>query len=163
LGRLFITPALHRWHHAQRWTDLNTNFGTIFVIWDRCFGTHHPSSSIIAVPTGLPGVTEPRTFLRAMLLPLDRLSAYGSGRRGGEGEGRREGEAEAGASVVNDPVWGMRVAAATAKGGAFDYEGHTYYFCNSRCREKFRDAPERYLTASTAPPVVAASPPAAAE
>jgi Cu+-exporting ATPase len=43
-----------------------------------------------------------------------------------------------------DPVCGMTVDPAFAKGGSLDDEGTTYYFCSPKCREKFRGAPERY-------------------
>ena len=39
MGRVVITPALHRWHHTKRAPDRDTNFGTIFATWDRLFGT----------------------------------------------------------------------------------------------------------------------------
>ena len=44
-----------------------------------------------------------------------------------------------------DPVCGMTVDAAAPKGGSYEYRGRTYHFCNPRCREKFRNAPEQYL------------------
>nr|HMP31289.1 sterol desaturase family protein [Saprospiraceae bacterium] len=36
---LFISPNMHKFHHhfERPWTD--TNFGNIFSIWDRMFGT----------------------------------------------------------------------------------------------------------------------------
>ncbi|MEZ4987343.1 MAG: sterol desaturase family protein [Saprospiraceae bacterium] len=39
LGYLFITPNMHKFHHhfERPWTD--TNFGNIFSVWDRLFGT----------------------------------------------------------------------------------------------------------------------------
>jgi len=39
LSLLFITPNMHKFHHhfERPWTD--TNFGNIFSIWDRIFGT----------------------------------------------------------------------------------------------------------------------------
>ncbi len=39
LSVLFITPHVHKFHHhfERPWTD--TNFGNIFSIWDRLFGT----------------------------------------------------------------------------------------------------------------------------
>jgi sterol desaturase/sphingolipid hydroxylase (fatty acid hydroxylase superfamily) len=70
LGGLFITPALHRWHHSRRWADLNTNFGTIFVIWDRVLATYDRSSSTVVVATGLPGITEPLSLISALALPF---------------------------------------------------------------------------------------------
>jgi sterol desaturase/sphingolipid hydroxylase (fatty acid hydroxylase superfamily) len=74
LGQLFITPALHRFHHSRRWEDLNTNFGTIFSIWDRIFGTHRESSSSAPIRTGLPGGEESAPLLRAFLMPLGAVS-----------------------------------------------------------------------------------------
>jgi len=40
LSYLFVTPNLHKFHHhfERPWTD--TNFGNIFSIWDRLFGTY---------------------------------------------------------------------------------------------------------------------------
>lgn len=69
LDRVLITPALHRWHHSRRWAELNTNFGTIFTVWDRLFGTYQANSSAAEVETGLPGVPQPTGFLRALALP----------------------------------------------------------------------------------------------
>jgi Cu+-exporting ATPase len=43
-----------------------------------------------------------------------------------------------------DPVCGMTVDPAAAK-GAFDYQGHTYYFCSTHCLAKFRADPAKYL------------------
>ncbi|MEX2232198.1 MAG: sterol desaturase family protein [Cyclobacteriaceae bacterium] len=39
LSYIFITPNMHKFHHHYQrpWTD--TNFGNIFSIWDRVFGT----------------------------------------------------------------------------------------------------------------------------
>jgi len=39
LSLIFITPTIHKFHHhfERPWT--NTNFGNIFSIWDRLFGT----------------------------------------------------------------------------------------------------------------------------
>jgi P-type Cu+ transporter len=43
-----------------------------------------------------------------------------------------------------DPVCGMTVQPATAA-GSYEYRGESYYFCATRCLEKFRDDPEYYL------------------
>lgn len=48
---------------------------------------------------------------------------------------------------VKDPVCGMRVdpknaAAAAVRGGS------THYFCSTDCRDKFEEAPEKYLGAN---------------
>jgi len=46
-----------------------------------------------------------------------------------------------------DPVCKMRVTLETAA-AKYDYEGTTYYFCNSGCKEKFAADPARYLSRS---------------
>ena len=59
-----------------------------------------------------------------------------------------------------DPVCGMKVDPARAA-GSFDYGGRTYYFCNPKCLERFRERPQDYVAAdrgqtppdSTATPV----------
>ncbi|NMM48496.1 sterol desaturase family protein [Marinigracilibium pacificum] len=40
LGLVFVTPNMHKFHHhfERPWTD--TNFGNIFSLWDRMFGTY---------------------------------------------------------------------------------------------------------------------------
>lgn len=43
-----------------------------------------------------------------------------------------------------DPVCGMTVQPATTA-GSYEYRGERYYFCATRCLEKFRDDPEYYL------------------
>ncbi len=47
---------------------------------------------------------------------------------------------------VTDPVCGMSIVPASAKGGSAQYEGKTFYFCNPRCREKFVAAPLTYVS-----------------
>lgn len=37
---LFVTPATHIVHHAKNRRYVNKNFGAMFTIWDRIFGTH---------------------------------------------------------------------------------------------------------------------------
>lgn len=44
-----------------------------------------------------------------------------------------------------DPVCGMTVDPATARGGTAKFEGKDYYFCCPSCREKFQADPPRYL------------------
>jgi len=39
LGLLFCTPDIHRIHHHHKQPYTDTNFGNIFSIWDRIFGT----------------------------------------------------------------------------------------------------------------------------
>jgi sterol desaturase/sphingolipid hydroxylase (fatty acid hydroxylase superfamily) len=68
---VFVTPALHRWHHTVSRQDRDTNYGTIFSVWDRCLGTLAPSDSKTVVRTGLPNVSVD-TVGSALSLPLRR-------------------------------------------------------------------------------------------
>ena len=47
-------------------------------------------------------------------------------------------------TAVKDPVCGMDVESTTAAGRS-DYKGEAYYFCGSKCKEKFDLSPEQYL------------------
>jgi Cu+-exporting ATPase len=57
------------------------------------------------------------------------------------------------AEKAKDPVCGMNVSREQPRGGTFEYQGDTYYFCNPKCRERFSADPEKYLhpAPSTAP------------
>ena len=46
---------------------------------------------------------------------------------------------------VKDPVCGMMVDPATARGGSFEHNGTTYSFCNPKCNERFQADPAGYL------------------
>src|SRR5215510_63445 len=39
---VFVTPSHHRVHHARNERYLDKNFGGMFIIWDRIFGTFEP-------------------------------------------------------------------------------------------------------------------------
>jgi Cu+-exporting ATPase len=45
--------------------------------------------------------------------------------------------------VVSDPVCGMPVDPASAV--VVEYDGRTYYFCESTCADTFRDDPVRWV------------------
>jgi len=49
-----------------------------------------------------------------------------------------------------DPVCGMQVDPANARGGSAVHEGVEYSFCNKGCREEFLAHPDKYLQSSTA-------------
>lgn len=51
-------------------------------------------------------------------------------------------------TVVKDRVCGMDVETATAAGRT-EYKGQSYYFCGSKCKEKFDLKPEQYLSKSS--------------
>lgn len=74
LGRVFISPALHRLHHSQNPADLNSNFGTIFSFWDRLLETKQESSSSKEIQVGLEYHSTSVRFLQLMRLPFTSRS-----------------------------------------------------------------------------------------
>ena len=60
--------------------------------------------------------------------------------------------------LQTDPVCGMKVDPAAARGGSHEHDGKTYWFCNPRCRERFAADPAHWLkhgpsaAAMSAPP-----------
>ncbi len=61
---------------------------------------------------------------------------------------------DAGRKRVKDPVCGMSVDPAKAAATAA-HEGKTYYFCSPGCGEKFKADPQKYLSASDTPKILA--------
>jgi sterol desaturase/sphingolipid hydroxylase (fatty acid hydroxylase superfamily) len=41
LGRIFVSPAMHRWHHVAEAPGIGSNFATVFSVFDQCFGTYY--------------------------------------------------------------------------------------------------------------------------
>lgn len=39
---VFVTPSNHRVHHAQNDQYVDRNYGGVFILWDRLFGTYQP-------------------------------------------------------------------------------------------------------------------------
>ena len=52
--------------------------------------------------------------------------------------------------TTKDPVCGMTVKIGLAKGGTATHDGHDYWFCNPKCREKFIADPVMYLERAAA-------------
>jgi sterol desaturase/sphingolipid hydroxylase (fatty acid hydroxylase superfamily) len=41
LGRVLVSPAMHRWHHIRDANGAGVNFATVFSVFDQAFRTHH--------------------------------------------------------------------------------------------------------------------------
>lgn len=52
LGKFFVSPAMHRWHHAVDPKAFNTNYATVFSLFDRAFGTFRVPGPC-DIPTGV--------------------------------------------------------------------------------------------------------------
>lgn len=69
VGRVCVTPALHRQHHSRRGGP-DSNFGTISSLWDQLLGTYAESSSAADVDTGLADLTDTPALASSLFLPL---------------------------------------------------------------------------------------------
>jgi sterol desaturase/sphingolipid hydroxylase (fatty acid hydroxylase superfamily) len=67
---VLVTPRLHRRHHVP--TTTQNNFGAIFTIWDRIFGTLVRTETTPSERFGVPGELDsyPQRFLPAFRHPL---------------------------------------------------------------------------------------------
>jgi sterol desaturase/sphingolipid hydroxylase (fatty acid hydroxylase superfamily) len=52
LGRVFVSPAMHRWHHARDVVGAGSNFATVFSVFDQAFRTYH-LPGLCTVPLGV--------------------------------------------------------------------------------------------------------------
>ncbi len=52
LGRVFVSPAMHRWHHVRDAAGASANFATVFSVFDQAFRTHHAPGPC-TVPLGV--------------------------------------------------------------------------------------------------------------
>jgi sterol desaturase/sphingolipid hydroxylase (fatty acid hydroxylase superfamily) len=70
LGRIFVSPVMHRWHHARDVEGAGSNFATVFSVFDQVFGTYYVPGRC-SVPLG---VTEHvgQGLARPLLYPFQR-------------------------------------------------------------------------------------------
>ena len=58
VGRLLVTPGLHRAHHSPCRAEHDRNFGDVMILWDHLFGTHAPPvdrDSAVGLEEAMPG------------------------------------------------------------------------------------------------------------
>ena len=79
LSLVLGTPNMHKVHHSRAKHQTNTNYGTIFSLFDRIFGTFTPTAQGVSVVYGLNGFDDPATqSTRGLLgIPFRRGSASG--------------------------------------------------------------------------------------
>jgi sterol desaturase/sphingolipid hydroxylase (fatty acid hydroxylase superfamily) len=72
---LFVPPSMHRIHHSVVIRDRNTNYGTIFSVWDRLFGTFRTGVDQGGIRIGVGAYSSPEKLgIRDLLsMPFTRL------------------------------------------------------------------------------------------
>lgn len=68
--RLVVTPEFHRLHHSLDAKQGNSNYATVFPIWDMLFGTHTDPLVAEAREMGIEHDPIPRQFLSELLSPV---------------------------------------------------------------------------------------------
>jgi sterol desaturase/sphingolipid hydroxylase (fatty acid hydroxylase superfamily) len=82
LDRVFVSPRVHRLHHAMRSDLHDQNYGVYLSIWDTIFGTFRqvPDRAIETGVEGFPSeptgawVQMPLTFLRQFAFPVTQAA-----------------------------------------------------------------------------------------
>ncbi len=79
LSLLLVTPAVHAVHHSASRPETDSNFGTVFTLWDRMFSTYRklPDGQVGPLKCGLEYFRAPEDgrFLRLLWLPLRPIPA----------------------------------------------------------------------------------------
>jgi len=68
LGRIFVSPAMHRWHHVKSGPGMSRNYAQIFSIYDRMFGTYYVPGPCYE-QLGVEGIDQ-NAYLLQMILPF---------------------------------------------------------------------------------------------
>jgi sterol desaturase/sphingolipid hydroxylase (fatty acid hydroxylase superfamily) len=82
LRGILVTPEMHRIHHSTAVEDHDTNFATVFPMWDRCFRTYRrrAAGGDADPDVGLPGFRDPKYATLPWTLALPFLAAGGERR-----------------------------------------------------------------------------------
>jgi sterol desaturase/sphingolipid hydroxylase (fatty acid hydroxylase superfamily) len=59
LDRWFVTPSTHRVHHGSNPEYIDKNFGAVFIVWDRLFGTYEPEVAPVRYGIGRKKIDSP--------------------------------------------------------------------------------------------------------
>lgn len=70
-GKVFVSPVMHRWHHAKNVAAYNTNFASVFSLFDRIFGTYRVPG-LCHEPTGVEGHSD-NNFLVQLFFPFKKI------------------------------------------------------------------------------------------
>jgi sterol desaturase/sphingolipid hydroxylase (fatty acid hydroxylase superfamily) len=71
---LFVPPSMHRIHHSVIINERNTNYGTIFSLWDRILGTLLTSVDQVKIRIGVGAYNKPDklNFHQLLVMPFTK-------------------------------------------------------------------------------------------
>lgn len=93
LRQMVVTPDMHRVHHSDEFAEQNANFGDVFSLWDRIFGTYvaQPAAGHEAMGIGLRELALDRglNLWQMLALPFRRQPGVdaNASKAGGDGTG----------------------------------------------------------------------------
>lgn len=72
LRYLIVSPNMHKVHHSQEQVETDSNYASIFSVWDRLFGTYRRKADYHEIRFGLPAWTGPQfqSFLGMLATPF---------------------------------------------------------------------------------------------
>jgi sterol desaturase/sphingolipid hydroxylase (fatty acid hydroxylase superfamily) len=70
---VFVTPAAHRRHHSVVSADLNSNYSTIFVFWDKFFKTWNHTHPEEKIQVGCADDDKMQNFKGLIIYPLQKF------------------------------------------------------------------------------------------
>ncbi|MGH9720676.1 MAG: sterol desaturase family protein, partial [Bryobacteraceae bacterium] len=78
LSWIVVTPRLHGVHHSMRREELQSNYSTIFSIWDRIHRSFHGIDHHDHVTVGVPGYRDEsqQTLAAALVMPFRKQRRY---------------------------------------------------------------------------------------
>ncbi|HUF98356.1 MAG TPA: sterol desaturase family protein [Ilumatobacter sp.] len=59
IDRLFVTPSAHRVHHGSNPEYIDKNYGAVFIVWDKMFGTFEPERAEVVYGIGRKRIDSP--------------------------------------------------------------------------------------------------------
>lgn len=70
LCRFIVTPRMHGVHHSERHEDTDSNFSSLFTVWDVVHGTRRVSVPQHAITIGIAGMRDERDLTLGALLTM---------------------------------------------------------------------------------------------
>lgn len=70
LGKVFVSPTFHRWHHTHSDEGGNSNFANVLSLWDRIFGSFYMPKDSRPQVFGLDVDDMPESYVAQLLHPF---------------------------------------------------------------------------------------------
>lgn len=91
---LFVSPDMHKIHHSEIPRETDSNYSTVFSIWDRLAGTYRMRDDIQNIHFGLPDFNQPQwqTLIGMWKTPFQKNKESGSALAAGKKQTEKNNE-----------------------------------------------------------------------